>query len=32
MGSHDEHVEVEEVLNVVKCHLLSAWDYLTMPA
>jgi succinyl-diaminopimelate desuccinylase len=29
MGSFDEHVDVEEALNVVKCHLLSAWDYLT---
>ena len=29
MGSFDEHVDVEEALNVVKCHLLSAWDYLS---
>jgi len=29
MAGLDEHVEVEEALNVVKCHLLSAWDYLS---
>jgi succinyl-diaminopimelate desuccinylase len=29
MGSFDEQVDVEEALNVVKVHLLSAWDYLT---
>ncbi len=29
MGSVDEQVDVEEALNVIKCHLLSAWDYLS---
>jgi len=29
MGSHDEHVEVEEFLHVVRTHVLSAYDYLT---
>ena len=29
MGSHDEHVDVEEFLHVVRTHVLSAWDYLT---
>jgi succinyl-diaminopimelate desuccinylase len=29
MGSIDEHVPVEEFIHVVKCHLLSAFDYLT---
>jgi len=28
MGSFDEHVTVEEFLHVVKCHVLSAYDYL----
>src|SRR5262249_21387200 len=28
MGSVDEHVPVNEFLHVVKCHLLSAYDYL----
>ncbi|MFX0540875.1 M20/M25/M40 family metallo-hydrolase [Roseovarius sp. S4756] len=28
MGSHDEHVEIEEFLHVVRTHVLSAWDYL----
>ncbi len=29
MGSHDEHVALEEYLHIVKVHLLSAYDYLT---
>ena len=29
MGSVDEQVDVEEALNVIRCHLLSAWDYLS---
>jgi succinyl-diaminopimelate desuccinylase len=29
MGSTDEYVSVEEFLHVVRCHLLSAYDYLT---
>lgn len=29
MGSHDEHVEVEEFLHVVRTHVLSAHDFLT---
>jgi succinyl-diaminopimelate desuccinylase len=29
MGSHDEHVEVEEFLHIVRTHVLSAYDYLT---
>jgi succinyl-diaminopimelate desuccinylase len=28
MGSTDEHVTVEEFLHVVKCHVLSAYDYM----
>ena len=31
MGSFDEHVTVEEFLHVVKCHVLSAYDYLARP-
>ena len=31
MGSFDEHVTVEEFLHVVKCHVLSAYDYLVRP-
>ena len=31
MGSFDEHVTVEEFLHVVKCHVLSAYDYLAHP-
>jgi succinyl-diaminopimelate desuccinylase len=29
MGSVDEPVPVEEFLHVVKCHVLSAFDYLS---
>jgi succinyl-diaminopimelate desuccinylase len=32
MGSHDEHVPVEEFLHVVRVHVLSAFDYLTRGA
>ena len=32
MGSYDEHVTVDEFLHVVKCHVLSAYDYLSRPA
>ncbi|WP_203195387.1 M20/M25/M40 family metallo-hydrolase [Xanthobacter dioxanivorans] len=28
MGSVDEHVPVEEFIHIVKCHVLSAFDYL----
>jgi succinyl-diaminopimelate desuccinylase len=28
MGSTDEYVSVDEFLHVVKCHVLSAYDYL----
>jgi succinyl-diaminopimelate desuccinylase len=28
MGSVDENVPVEEALNIVRCHVLSAFDYL----
>ncbi|GGO53399.1 succinyl-diaminopimelate desuccinylase [Roseovarius pacificus] len=30
MGSHDEHVDIEEFLHVVRTHVLSAWDYLSI--
>lgn len=29
MGSHDEHVDIEEFLHVVRTHALSAWAYLS---
>ena len=29
MGSHDEHVDVEEFLHVVRTHVLSAFEYLS---
>lgn len=29
MGSVDEHVPVEEFMHIVKCHVLSAFDYLS---
>jgi succinyl-diaminopimelate desuccinylase len=29
MGSVDEHVTVEEFFHVVKCHVLSAYDYMS---
>jgi len=32
MGSTDEHVTVDEFFHVVKCHVLSAYDYLSRPA
>lgn len=32
MGSHDEHVDVEEFLHVVRTHVLSAHDYLSRTA
>jgi succinyl-diaminopimelate desuccinylase len=31
MGSVDEHVTVEEFFHVVKCHVLSAYDYMSQP-
>jgi succinyl-diaminopimelate desuccinylase len=31
MGSVDEHVTVEEFFHVVKCHALSAYDYMSRP-
>jgi succinyl-diaminopimelate desuccinylase len=31
MGSTDEHVTVEEFIHVVKCHVLSAYDYMAGP-
>lgn len=32
MGSHDEHVGIEEFLHVVRTHVLSAYDYLSRAA
>lgn len=32
MGSHDEHVDVEEFLHVVRTHVSSAYDYLNRDA
>jgi hypothetical protein len=29
MGTVDEYVEVEELMHVVRVHLLSAYEYLT---
>jgi succinyl-diaminopimelate desuccinylase len=29
MGSVDEHVPIDEALNVVRCHVLSAAEYLS---
>ena len=31
MGSVDEHVTIEEFFLVVKCHVLSAYDYMSRP-
>lgn len=31
MGSSEERVEIEEALNVIRCHVLSAYDYLNQP-
>jgi succinyl-diaminopimelate desuccinylase len=31
MGSVDEHVTVDEFFHVVKCHVLSAYDYMSRP-
>jgi acetylornithine deacetylase/succinyl-diaminopimelate desuccinylase-like protein len=31
MGSTDEHVTVQEFLHVVKCYVLSAYDYMARP-
>lgn len=28
MGSHDEHVDIEEFLHIVRTHVLSAYDFL----
>lgn len=30
MGSYDEHVTVDDLMHVVRCHVLSAYDYLTL--
>ena len=32
MGSFDEHVTLEEFFHVVKCHVLSAYDYMSRSA
>lgn len=32
MGSTDEHVTVEQFFHVVKCHVLSAYDYMSRPS
>lgn len=32
MGSFDEHVTVDDFLHVVRCHVLSACDYMLRPA
>ncbi len=29
MGSIDEHVPLDEMFNVIRCHMLSAYDYLS---
>jgi hypothetical protein len=29
MGSVNEHVPVDEALNVIRCHVLSAFEYLS---
>ena len=31
MGNVDEHVTVDEFFHVVKCHVLSAYDYMSRP-
>jgi succinyl-diaminopimelate desuccinylase len=31
MGSTDEHVTLEQFFHVVKCHVLSAYDYMNKP-
>src|SRR5271170_4041748 len=31
MGTTDEHVTVDEFFHVVKCHVLSAYDYMSRP-
>ncbi|HEY3847865.1 MAG TPA: M20/M25/M40 family metallo-hydrolase [Acetobacteraceae bacterium] len=31
MGSTDEHVSVDDLLHVVRCHVLSAYDYMMRP-
>ena len=31
MGSTDEHVTVDDFLHVVRCHVLSAYDYMARP-
>jgi succinyl-diaminopimelate desuccinylase len=31
MGSTDEHVTLEQFFHVVKCHVLSAYDYMSRP-
>jgi succinyl-diaminopimelate desuccinylase len=30
MGSFDEHVTVDDLMHVVRCHVLSAYDYLAL--
>jgi succinyl-diaminopimelate desuccinylase len=29
MGSHDEHVDVEEFLHIVRTHVLASYDYMS---
>jgi hypothetical protein len=31
MGSTDEHVTVDDFLHVVRCHVVSAYDYMARP-
>jgi succinyl-diaminopimelate desuccinylase len=31
MGSFDEHVTIDDFLHVVRCHVLSAYDYMARP-
>ena len=31
MGSYDEHVTIDDFLHVVRCHVLSAYDYMSRP-
>jgi succinyl-diaminopimelate desuccinylase len=29
MGSHEEHVDVEEFLHIVRTHVLASYDYMS---
>jgi hypothetical protein len=30
MGSFDEHVQVDHLMHIVRAHVLSAFDYLSL--